>query len=401
MPANGRVTSLDALRGTVMIIMALDHVRDFFHSGAMVQSPTNMATTTPALFLTRWITHFCAPVFLFAAGTSACLWLAGGRRTKDELSRFLLTRGLWLIALEVFVIRFALYFSWSLKYPVLLITLWALGASMIALAALIHLPVRLLAALSVAVILLHNFTDRVQASSFGSFGWIWNVLHQPGAISVAGVVVVVGYPLLPLAATMAAGYCAGHLFQGTPNRIQRDAPSRQRTLFWLGGAMTVAFILMRAINVYGDPVRWMVQKSTLMTVLSYLNCTKQPASADFLLMTLGPALILLAIFDRAEISESNPLLTYGRVPLFYFVVHFVLIHLIQVAATWLRYGFVPFLFVPPPSVEGPRELFPPGFGYDLWVVYVIWVLVVLTMYPACRWFSKIKARRRDWWLSYL
>jgi uncharacterized membrane protein len=389
MPANGRLTSLDALRGAVMIIMALDHVRDFFHSGAMVQSPTNMATTTPALFLTRWITHFCAPVFLFAAGTSACLWVVRGRRTKDELSKFLLIRGLWLIALEVLVIRFALYFSWSPKYPVLLITLWALGASMMALAALIHLPVRLLTGLSAAVILLHNFTDRVQASSFGSLGWIWNVLHQPGAIRVAGMVVVVGYPLLPLVATMAAGYCAGHLFQ-------ENAQSRQRTLFWLGGA-----ILLRGINVYGDPFQWRVQKSALMTVLSYLNCTKQPASADFLLMTLGPALILLAIFDRVGISESNPLLIYGRVPLFYFVVHFFLIHLILVVATWFRYGFAPFLLVPPPSVQGPRELFPVGFGYDLWVAYVVWVFVILTMYPSCRWFSKIKARRRDWWFSYL
>ncbi len=394
MPASGRLTSLDALRGTVMIIMALDHVRDFFHSGAMIQSPTNMATTTPLLFLTRWITHFCAPVFLFTAGAGACLWLARGGRTKGQLSRFLLTRGLWLIALEVFVIRFALFFSWSSQYPVFLITLWALGASMVALAALIHLPVRLLAGLSTAVILLHNLTDGVRAASFGGFGWIWNVLHQPGAIPVAGVVIVTGYPLLPLVATMAAGYCAGYLFQS-------NAASRQRTLFRLGGTMIAAFVVLRAINVYGDPSRWAVQKSTVMTVMSFLNCTKQPASADFLLMTLGPALILLAIYDRVGISESNPLLTYGRVPLFYFVVHFFLIHLIEVVAAWFRYGLTPFLFVPPPSVQGPRAMFPPGFGYDLWVVYVVWVFVVLAMYPACVWFSKLKARRRDWWLSYL
>ncbi len=360
----------------------------------MVQSPTNMATTTPALFLTRWITHFCAPVFLFVAGTGAFLFLARGGRTKGQLSRFLLTRGVWLIALEVFVIRFALYFSLSLKYPVFLITLWALGASMMALAALIHLPLRLLAGLSAAVILLHNLTDRVQASSFGSFGWLWNVLHQPGAIPVAGMVIVVGYPLLPLIATMAAGYCVGHLFQG-------NAQSRQRTLFWLGGAMTLAFIVLRAINVYGDPSLWKVQKSTVMTVMSFLNCTKQPASADFLLMTLGPALILLAIFDRAGISESNPVLTYGRVPLFYFVVHLFVIHLMEVVASWFRYGFAPFLLAPPPSVQGPRDLFPPGFGYHLWVVYAVWMFVVLAMYPACRWFSKVKARKQQWWLSYL
>ncbi len=377
-----------------MIIMALDHVRDFFHSGAMFQSPLNMATTTPAVFLTRWITHFCAPVFLFTAGMSACLFLANGGRTKAQLSKFLVLRGLWLILLEVFVIRFALYWSWSSNYPVLLITLWALGASMIVLAALIHLPVRFLAALSVAVILLHNLTDRVSASAFGGFAWLWNVLHQPGAVTVAGRVVILGYPLLPLVATMAAGYCAGHLFQSSPQL-------RQRTLFRLGGVMILAFALLRTLNTYGDPSHWKVQKSMVMTALSYMNCTKQPASLDFLLMTLGPALILLALYDRIGISESNPLLTYGRVPLFYFVVHFFLIHLIQLAATWFRYGSTPFLFLPPPSVQGPRAMFPPGFGYPLWVAWLVWVFVVLAMYPACRWFSKRKAQRRDWWLSYL
>lgn len=393
-PARARLTSLDALRGTVMIIMALDHVRDYFHSGAMVGSPTNMATTTPLLFLTRWITHFCAPVFLFTAGASAYLWFARGGRTKGELSRFLVTRGLWLIVLEVFVMRFALYFSLSLQYPVLLITLWALGASMIVVAALVHLPVRFLAGLSAAVILLHNLADGVQASSFGSMGWIWNLLHQPGAVTVAGIVVVFGYPLLSLVATMAAGYCAGHLFG-------IDAASRQRILFRLGGAMTGAFIVLRAVNLYGDPSRWMAQKSAAMTVMSFLNCTKQPSSLDFLLMTLGPALVLLAVFDRVGISGSNAVLVYGRVPLFYFLGHLFLIHLLEVIATWLRYGATPLLFVPPPSVEGPRALFPAGFGFDLWVVYAVWGFVVLAMYPICRWYAGVKARRRDWWLSYL
>ena len=394
MPISERIKSLDALRGIVMILMALDHVRDFFHSNAMVQSPTNMATTTPAIFLTRWITHFCAPAFLFIAGASAFLWMTKGGHTKRQLSRFLLTRGLWLVLVEVVVMRIAFDFSVSPQFPVLLITLWALGGSMIALAALIHLPVRFLAGLSAAAILLHNLADGVQAASFGSFDWLWNMLHQPGAFTAFGIVVVVGYPLLPLVATMAAGYCTGHLFQ-------MGAEARQRALLGMGGAMIVVFVLMRAINVYGDPSRWMVQKSGLMTILSFLNCTKYPASADFLLMTLGPALILLTALDRARISGSNPLLTYGRTPLFYFVVHFFWMHIILLLAAWLRYGDGPFLLLPPPSMGGPRELFPANFGYSLWVVYAVWALVVVTMYPVCRWFARLQSRRRDWWLSYL
>jgi uncharacterized membrane protein len=389
-----RITSLDALRGIVMIIMALDHVRDFFHSAAMSQSPTNMATTTPAIFLTRWITHFCAPVFLFTAGASAFLWMARGNRTKAQLSRFLVTRGLWLILLELLVMRIAMFLTLSPQYPVLLITLWALGGSMILLAALIHLPVRVLAGLSGAVILLHNLADGVQASSFGAFAWLWNVIHQPGAFKLGGLIVAVGYPLLPLVATMAAGYCAGHLFQLEPQ-------ARQKAFLRLGAAMIVLFAVMRAINIYGDPSRWMVQKSGVMTALSFLNCTKYPASADFLLMTLGPALILLAWLDRVRISEGNPVLPFGRTPLFYFVVHFFWIHIILVAFTWFRYGNAPFLLLPLPSMGGPRALFPPDFGYDLWVVYLVWVFVVVTMYPVCRWFAGVKRRRRDWWLSYL
>ena len=300
-----RLTSLDALRGIVMIIMALDHVRDFFHSAAMSQLPTNMATTTPAIFLTRWITHFCAPVFLFTAGASAFLWMSRGNHTKGQLSRFLVTRGLWLILLELTVMKMAMFFTLSPKYPVLLITLWALGGSMIVLAALIHLPVRLLAGFSAAVILLHNLIDSVQASSFGAYGWLWNLLHQPGAFKVDGLIVSVGYPMLPLVATMAAGDCAGHLFQKEP-------AARQRFLLRLGTAMIVLFALMRAINIYGDPSRWAVQKSGVMTALSYLNCTKYPASADFLLMTLGPALILLMQTDRDQGCRNRTHCCYFR-----------------------------------------------------------------------------------------
>ena len=377
-----------------MVLMALDHVRDYFHAGAMSQSPTDLTTTTAAVFLTRWITHFCAPVFLFLAGMGAFLWLGRGVRTKAQLSCFLVTRGVWLIVVEIVVMRIAFDFSLSPKFPVLLITLWALGGSMVLLAALIHLPLRVLAGVSASVILLQNLADNVQASTFGGLAWLWNVLHQPGAFVASGILVVVGYPLLPLAATMGAGYCAGHL-------LQMDTEVRRRSLLRLGAAMIVAFALLRGINIYGDPSRWVAQSSGVMSVLSFLNCTKYPASLDFLLMTLGPALLLLAWFDGVNISSFRPLLVFGQVPLFFFVVHFYWIHILFVIAAWIRYGAAPFLLLSPPSMGGPRELFPADFGYELWVVYVLWGFVTVTMYPICRWFADVKKRRRDWWLGYL
>jgi uncharacterized membrane protein len=385
---------VDLLRGIVMILMALDHVRDFFHSAAMTGSPTNLATTTPATFLARWITHFCAPTFLLLAGVSARLWLERKGHTKPDLSRFLITRGLWLIFLEVAVMRLGFDFTYSRQAPILLITLWALGMSMISLAALIYLPAPVIATLSAAVICLHNLTDRGQAASFGNFAWVWNVLHQPGVIIVQGTAVVVGYPLLSLAATMALGYTLGGTFQ-------LSEVTRRRILVRTGAAMVGAFILLRVVNIYGDPVPWKPQATALMTFLSFLNVTKYPASLYFLLMTLGPAFLLLASLDRVRVSESNPVLIFGRVPLFYFLGHFFLAHAILVIATWLRYGATPFLFLPPPSVGGSRGLFPKDFGYGLVFVFCVWILVVVLMYPACKWFAAVKRRSRSWWLSYL
>ena len=377
-----------------MVLMPLDHVRDFFHAGAMLQSPTNMATTSPVVFLTRWITHFCAPVFLFTAGAGAFLRLARSGTSKRDLSEFLLSRGIWLIFLELIVMRLGFDFTFARDFPVLLITLWALGGSMILLAVLIHVPVPLLTVFCVAVTCLHNMSDAVQAASFGRFAWIWNMLHQPGVFTAAGIPVIVGYPLLPMVATMGAGYCAAHLFQF-------ERPRRQKLFLVIGVGLIAAFIVTRGINIYGDPVPWRTQRSGLMTLLSFLNCTKYPASLDFLLMTLGPALVLLSWLDRLQFNASNPLLTFGRVPLFYFVVHFFWIHIMLVTASWIRYGPAPFLLRAPPSVAGPTGGFPPYFGYSLWVVYAVWGFVVLTMYPACRWFMELKKRRKDWWLSYL
>lgn len=381
-----RIDSVDALRGAVMIIMALDHVRDFVHRSAMTQSPTNLATTTVAVFLTRWITHVCMPTFLLTAGIGAYYWRRNGQRSVRELSWFLLTRGVWLIVLELTAMRFAFDFAFGSDLPVLLITLWALGASMIALAALVYLPQSLLTALSIGALCLHNLLDPVRARTFGSAAWLWNILHQPGVFAIGGVTVVVGYPVLPLAAIMAAGYSLAAC-------ISLDEPAGRVWLRRLGWSMCAAFVLLRAVNVYGDPVRWSHQTSTAVTMLSFLNATKQPASLDFVLMTLGPALVFLAWLDTRRLSSLNPLLVFGRVPLFYFLGHFVVAHILFIGLTWARHGL--FTLRPPPSMGTPTAMFPPTLGFPLWFAYIVWVVVVVLMYPLCRWFGNLKQRHRQ------
>ena len=391
-----RLLSIDVLRGAVMVVMALDHVRDFVHSGAMSFSPTDLSRTTPILFFTRWITHFCLPVFMFAAGMGAYLyWQRGGRR-KGQLSRFLWTRGLWFIFLELTVMQFAYKFNFSARFLLLLLILWIFGICMIAMAALVYVPLRWLTALSLLVIALHNCLDRVNAAQFGSAAWAWNLLHQPGVVMFAGRPVLVTYTFLPWIAVMAAGFCFGRLFGF-------EAAVRQRIMRRIGIFAISAFVVIRAINLYGDPTPWSVQKSALFTVLSFLNCTKYPASLDFLLMTLGPAIFILAWLDKRPLKAANPLVTFGRVPMFYFVLHFYAIHVLVVLMAWVRYGHhaASFIFNPLPSMGGPRDLFPQNFGYSLWVVYIVWIVIVASLYPLCRWFATIKATRRYWWLSYL
>lgn len=390
-----RVTTIDAVRGLVMIIMALDHVRDFIHRGAMTSQPTDLASTTPVLFFTRWITHICAPTFMFTAGLGAFLWWQRGK-TKRELSTFLFTRGLWLVLLELSVMQFAYYFKLSLQYPVLLLVLWVLGLCMIGLSLLVWLPLRVLAVFSVAAIALHNMLDNVNTAQFGSAAGLWNLVHQVGAFRLGGATFVVGYPLIPWIAVMSLGFCFGALFLG-------DRRARRRHLIIVGTAMTLGFVILRALNGYGDPAPWAPQSSPVFTLLSFLNTSKYPPSLAFLLMTLGPMFLLLAWFDRPTLKESNPLVVFGRVPLFYFVAHFYAAHIAAVLLAFMRYGSdaVSFIFHPVPSMGGPRELFPPQFGYDLWVAYVVWAAIVIALYPVCRWFARVKATRRDWWLSYL
>jgi uncharacterized membrane protein len=387
-----RVPAVDLLRGLVMMIMAIDHVRDFVHAGAMNFPPEDLTQTTAPIFLTRWITHVCAPVFMFCAGLG--VWFRAERRgTLEGLSGFLLTRGLWLIVLEVSVVQAGLFFNLDRRI-VFLLVFWALGMSMICLAGLVHLRYAVLVAVSLALIVLHNLADGVTASRFGSFAWLWRVLHEQGVIVTGGPALFVAYPLVPWIGVMAAGFCFGRIYLVAAER-------RRRLLLAIGFFLIAAFVVIRGLNVYGDPRPWTQQARPLFTVLSFLNCTKYPASLCFLLMTLGPAIVLLGLMDGARPGERNPLLVFGRVPLFYFVLHMPLAHAMAVGLTALRYGNPPFLWMPPPSLGTPRQMFPPDYGWDLWVVYAVTAVVIAALYPLCLWFSRVKARRRDWWLSYL
>lgn len=389
-----RVDSIDLMRGLVMVLMALDHVRDYFHNQAQLFPPEDLTRTDGLLFLTRWITHFCAPTFMFLAGTAAYLYARRGRGTA-EVSRFLWTRGLWLVVLELTVVA---YVGWNFGvYPGLqaLIVIWALGCSMIALAALIHLPWRVLLVASVATIVLHNMLDGIQPEQFGSLQWLWRVLHVPGVVFASGdFVVLVGYPLIPWIAVMAAGFCFGRI-------LDLDSVKRRQLLVRMGLALTVAFVVLRWSNLYGDPNPWSMQSTSVLTVASFLNCAKYPPSLLYLLMTLGPMMLALAWLEGVRVRPWNPLAVFGRVPLFYYVLHIPLIHAAALLFAQIRYGHSAFLLPMPAAMKGPTPDFPSDYGYDLWVVYLVWIAIVLALYPVCRWYAGVKQRSRSPMLSYL
>ena len=390
-----RIQSVDALRGAIMMLMAIDHIRDYVTRSAQQFSPTDLTRTTPAIFLTRWITHFCAPVFVLTAGLGAYFWMTRGHHSKGELSRLLVSRGVWLIVLEITILRVIFFSQISFTAnPVLLIILWAIGISMIALAALIYLPTRVVVAVSIAIIALHNLLDPVSAQRFGRAAWIWDILHQQNVFTVHGINFVTGYPVLPWIGVMAGGYCLGAVFEW-------DASRRRRLLTRMGLALVAGFVVLRAVNIYGDPLRWSHQPSAVFTVLSFLNVTKYPPSLDFLLMTLGPALAVMAWLEKFEFRFTNPLIVFGRVPFFFYGAHLLLAHLIAMGMSFVRYGARSFLLIAPPSMGSPRQLFPADYGFPLWTMYVVWVVVLLLLYPACLWFARLKQRRRDWWLTYL
>lgn len=385
-----RLESVDLLRGLVMILMALDHTRDFF--GVPGMNPVDLDNTTVTLFFTRWITHLCAPTFFLLTGTGAYLSLR--KKTKRELSRFLFTRGLWLIFLEIVVLR-CFAWQWNFDYHLTILTvIWALGWAMITLSALVFLPDWAVITFGLVLIAGHNLLDPVQAASLGWLAPIWIILHQLGPLmSTPTHQVLVAYVLVPWVGVTAVGYGLGQIFLWNAQR-------RKKFLLRLGIGLVVAFVALRAANVYGDPLPWSKQRSTVFTILSLLNTNKYPPSLLFLLMTLGPAMLLLRAFERSTPTRLRPVLTFGRVPLFYYILHPILIHLIALMVCLARYHAVHWMFESPNPAAFPITP-PPGWGFSLPVVYGIWVFVVFALYPLCRWFAAVKQRRSDAWLSYL
>jgi len=369
--------------------MALDHSHDFF--GNFAANPTDLATTTVGLFFTRWITHICAPTFFLLTGIGAYLTL--GRMSKGALARYLVSRGLWLIFLELAVMRFALQFNFD--YHVTIITvLWALGWAMIVLAALIRLPLWAIGAFGAVLVVGHDALDGVRAASFGALAPFWLLLHQVGVVYDNGhAMVLVSYVLIPWVGVTALGYVLGSTYGW-------EAPARRRLLSWLGVGLIVGFILLRFIDAYGDPAPWSQQKTPLWTLLSFLDTSKYPPSLLYLMMTLGPALLLLRAFDSGTPRLLRPVHIIGRVPLFFYVLHFYLIHLLAVAASGVRYGQVREVFRSPDLAHFPFSA-PSGWDLGLPFVYAVWVLVLVLLYPLCRWYAGVRQHRRSWWLSYL
>lgn len=374
-----RLASVDVLRGLVIVLMALDHVRDYFTDVRF--SPLDLTQTSELLFLTRWITHFCAPTFIFLAGVSA--YLISLRSTRAQLSRFLLTRGLWLIVLELTVVNVAWAFNVGYQHGVFLQVIWVIGVSMVVLAALIHLPLRVIAILSVAIIASHNLLDGIEPGRLGAWAPLWSVLHVFGPVPFG----FIAYPLIPWVAVMSLGYVAGTLFQLEPQR-------RQWWLLRLGIASLALFAVLRFTNLYGDPDPWSAQSTAFRTLLSFVNVHKYPPSLLYLLLTLGTACLLLLAFESARGKLSHVLRTFGRVPLFFYVLHIVWAHL-AAGLVGMAAGFGDAV------LTNAFVFLPEGWGYGLPIVYLAWALVLMTLYPACRWFAQVKQRRTDWWLSYL
>ncbi len=389
-----RITSIDMLRGLVIVIMALDHVRDFFMVGAQ-QDPMSDPNVTGGLFFTRWITHFCAPVFVLLAGTSAGLMVA--RKSPTELAKFLLTRGMWLVFIEWFVISNFLSFApegiqqFGGGTFVLLQVIWAIGVSMMVLAGCQFLGRRVCLALGAAILLGHNLLDYVwpDQGDFGADVPLWVSLHTIIQKPLGPFFAVFAYPLLPWIGVMLFGFGISALFE-------RSAAERTAGLIRWGLTFTTAFILLRAVDIYGDPNHWESQaRGASATLMDFLNTTKYPPSLSFLLMTLGPAALICAFADRWRGFLKDALVMLGRVPFAFYVPHFLLIHALSVLfGTWQ-------MGLPASDFFTLPFFYPAGYGLPLWGVYAVWLLVVALLYPFCRWVAAVKARSGAWWLSYV
>lgn len=392
--AKQRIQSIDIVRGIIIIIMTLDHVRDYFHIHAFDEDPLKLNPPDTIIFLTRWITHYCAPTFVFLSGVSA--WLAGQKRTKRQLSAFLLKRGAWLICADLLLMAFA--FTLNPSYNLLILeVLWAIGIGMIVLGLMVNTSMTVIIAIGLIIFLGHNLIDYVPLPA-GGWGVAISALLSGRGTPIplgGGRLLLVGYSPFAWVGILLLGYVGGQLYSSQKHKY--TPAQRQKILLVTGLVLTGLFFILRFINKYGDPSPWAQQQTRPATVLSFINTSKYPPSLMFSCMTLGPVLILLALAEKMQGRFAMFALTYGKVPFFYFIVHFYLVRLLTVIVffatghTWAQ-RIDPNL---------PFNFRPQHFGYNIWIVYLIWISVVLALYYPCRWFSRLKATKDDWWLSYV
>jgi uncharacterized membrane protein len=384
-----RIYSIDFTRGLVMIIMALDHVRDMIHLNSITQSPTNLATTSPILFFTRWITYLCAPVFVFLAGTSAFISF----RNKNNFQRsknFLLKRGLYLILLEFVIVNFALFFDLGF-HTFIFEVIAAIGFGFIVLALLLKLPIKTIGIIGIIIIFCHNLFLLIPFKQDSILQTILSLFFLPGAFPFSHFVFIMAYPPIPWLGIMLVGFASGKYFELVDIK-------RKRLFLKIGCTALILFIIIRFINIYGDAIPWSYQKSGLYSFLSFINITKYPPSLLFCLITLGIMFLTLAFAERTQGKFSNIVSVYGKVPLFYFLIHFFLIHLILLAIMflqgfhWAQLDFASGTFGRPKSMES---------GLPLWAIYLIWISVVVILYKPCKWFGNYKAMHKQWWLKYI
>ena len=375
-----------------MIIMALDHVRMYFGYGTWYSEPTNLSSTTPLIFFTRWVTHFCAPVFVFLTGTSAFLY--GLNKTKtSQVAWYLFTRGIWLVFAELTIINFAWTFDTTFSFRILQI-MWAIGVSMILLSALVFLPTKIIFALGLIIIFGHNLLDPIEVNGISTWDLVWYTLHQPNTLFLQNTLVSLVYPVLPWLGVMALGYGFGMFYAR-----EYFSESRKRWSLGIGLGAVLLFLALRGFNLYGEPRPWNTQNTPTFTIMSFLNTTKYPPSLHFLLMTIGPALIFLALSENVQHRFTVPVVVFGKVPFFFYIVHLYLIHaLAMLALVFSGRDWHEYILSAKSLSSGALS----NFGLRLSAVYVIWMAVIVLIYPICRWYQRYKENNpTKWWLSYL
>ncbi|WP_229206784.1 DUF1624 domain-containing protein [Dyadobacter crusticola] len=393
MKAVQRIQSIDIVRGLIIVIMALDHVRDYFHIAAFTGDPLDPQTTTGMLFFTRWITHFCAPSFMLLSGISA--FLSGQNKTPASTSSFLIKRGFWLILVDVIFMTFGFTFDITFK-TILFAVLWALGGSMILLGLLVRfLSPRTILAVGLFIVFAHNLLDYIQVAPNSPADIVLSIFFTGAGKFYPrgdGGTLAFLYVIVPWAGIMMSGYGLGTLY-----RSSFLAENRRKILVITGIVMTILFVLLRFVNKYGDPAPWSVQQDSFRTFLAFMNVRKYPPSLLFTLATQGPILLVLAFAEHWNDQLSRFFKVYGKVPFFFFVVHFYVIHFVSAIAvlvsgyTWAQATDEKLFF----------KFRPDDFGYSLVWVYIIWILIVLALYFPCKWFGDYRTRERKWWLSYL